>query len=355
MALLRASSSRCTAILLKKFTTNRSVWTNSSPSCSRCALEILERTGRSVAQAAARAGGNIERFRKDACKGIGMLDLASVKDADVAAEAAIRKWLCKRYGDEIRFFGKTSACLFQRDAEACKVLDDSVYWIVNSLDSPENVANGSHEYTVSIALVSNRIPVLGVVHVPCTGETFVGARVGTDECSSRAIKAYLDADGNAMYAGAGAEDWRSVWRNENRVSAQHNSGDKDKKAPRVEIFHQNVTADIATLLTNTEADGADQSVAIRSCAALAIVRCAKGMFDVYPRLNYATLWDTFAAQVILSAAGGKVIFVDKTSGRCVEPSGGEYAAKFYKGSIVCFAPSSNGQRLLSKFLASPDY
>jgi len=353
MAMLRASSSRCTALLLKKFTTNRSVWTKSSPSCSRCALEILERTGRSVAQAAARAGGSIERFRKDTCKETGMLDLSSVKDADVAAEALIRKWLCKRYGDDIRFIGKTSACLLQKDAEACKALDDSVYWVVNSLDSPEDAANGSHEYTVSIALVSNRIPVLGVVHVPCTGETFVGARVDTDECSSRAMKAYLDADGNAMYAGARAEDWRSVWRHETRVSAQHDRG--DKKPPRVAIPHQNVTADIATLLTNIEAGGADQSVAMSSCAALAIVRCAKGEFDVYPRFNYATLWDTFAAQVVLSAAGGKVISVHKTSRRCVEHCGDEYEAEFHRGSIVCFAPSSNGRRSLSKFLTSPNY
>ncbi|WP_247728639.1 NAD(+)/NADH kinase [Halovivax limisalsi] len=45
-------------------------------------------------------------------------------------------------------------------------------WVVDPLDGTGNFAHGNPNYAVSIALVADAEPVLGVVHVPETGETF---------------------------------------------------------------------------------------------------------------------------------------------------------------------------------------
>ncbi|WP_290816319.1 inositol monophosphatase family protein [Halovivax sp.] len=50
--------------------------------------------------------------------------------------------------------------------------EDPYTWIVDPLDGTGNFAHGNPNYAVSIALVDDEEPVLGVVHVPETGETF---------------------------------------------------------------------------------------------------------------------------------------------------------------------------------------
>ncbi len=64
--------------------------------------------------------------------------------------------------------------------ESERVHGDSDYtWLVDPLDGTGNFAHGNPNYAVSIALLDGREPVMGVVHVPETGELF-SARVGGD-------------------------------------------------------------------------------------------------------------------------------------------------------------------------------
>ena len=49
-------------------------------------------------------------------------------------------------------------------------------WVVDPLDGTTNYANGYPHYSVSIGLVEDEVPVLGVVHDPSRGEMFVAER-----------------------------------------------------------------------------------------------------------------------------------------------------------------------------------
>jgi 3'(2'),5'-bisphosphate nucleotidase len=50
------------------------------------------------------------------------------------------------------------------------------YWLVDPLDGTKEFIAGRPEYTVNIALVEAGVPVVGVVHVPRDGTSYVGAR-----------------------------------------------------------------------------------------------------------------------------------------------------------------------------------
>lgn len=51
-------------------------------------------------------------------------------------------------------------------------------WVVDPLDGTTNYANSYPHYSVSIGLVEDDVPVLGVVHDPSRGETFMAERGG---------------------------------------------------------------------------------------------------------------------------------------------------------------------------------
>ncbi len=100
----------------------------------------------------------------------------------------------------------------------------SRYWLIDPLDGTKEFVNRNGELTVNIALFEDGVPVLGVVHVPVTGVTYVGVEgsgaerrdanggktpvkvseasgdpvrvVGSRSHASKALDIYLDALGS---------------------------------------------------------------------------------------------------------------------------------------------------------------
>src|SRR5688572_8088891 len=50
------------------------------------------------------------------------------------------------------------------------------FWMVDPLDGTKEFIKRNGEFTVNIALIENQTPILGVVVVPVTGETYFAAR-----------------------------------------------------------------------------------------------------------------------------------------------------------------------------------
>ena len=50
------------------------------------------------------------------------------------------------------------------------------YWLVDPLDGTREFVNRNGEFTVNIALILDHAPVMGVVHIPVSGKTYLGAR-----------------------------------------------------------------------------------------------------------------------------------------------------------------------------------
>lgn len=54
--------------------------------------------------------------------------------------------------------------------------DSRTQWVIDPLDGTTNYVHGSGPYAVSIGVERDGVPIVGVIHVPATGETFSAAQ-----------------------------------------------------------------------------------------------------------------------------------------------------------------------------------
>jgi len=146
------------------------------------------------------------------------------------------------------------------------------YWLIDPLDGTREFVKRNGEFTVNIALIDQGHAVLGVVHVPVSGVSYVG-RVGDGAWK-------IDAEGRA---------------NPIQVSAvRHHPA-------RVAGSRSHAGDSLQRFLTGL---GEHEIVSMGSSLKLCLV--AEGAADVYPRLGPTSEWDTAAAQAVVEAAGGLV-------------------------------------------------
>ena len=151
------------------------------------------------------------------------------------------------------------------------------FWLVDPLDGTKEFIKRNGEFTVNIALIEDGVPVLGVVHVPVTGETYAAA-----------------GPGSATLSVAGAEPKKIAIR--------------QRPAAGATIVASRSHGDESAL----EAFLGDTVVAERRPAGSSVKFClvARGDADLYPRLGPTMEWDTAAGHAVLLGAGGTVSTLD---------------------------------------------
>lgn len=156
------------------------------------------------------------------------------------------------------------------------------YWLVDPLDGTKEFLSRNGEFTVNVALVWRGQPVLGVVHVPATADTYAGV-VGL----------------GATWVGATAPG---------QPRAQRALGVRPVPAHGLTVVGSRSHGDAAAL----EAFLGQRRVAAVSSAGSSLKFCllARGEADLYPRLGRTMIWDTAAGQAVLTAAGGAVRRLD---------------------------------------------
>ncbi len=146
------------------------------------------------------------------------------------------------------------------------------FYLVDPLDGTKEFVARRKEFTVNIGLISDRRPVLGVVHIPVTGETYWS-------------------------------DGRRAWRRRAGGEAESVTCRTPPDGGMIAIAsrsHRNAETDdyLAGLpLAGTVSVG----------SSLKFCRVAEGAADVYPRFAPTCEWDTAAAHAVLAAAGGSVV------------------------------------------------
>ncbi len=156
------------------------------------------------------------------------------------------------------------------------------FWCVDPLDGTKEFVKGagdpdgaSGEFTVNIALVEDGAPVLGVVHVPVQGVTYVAA-------GGEAWKQTGDADPVRISTRPAPDGALTV------VASRDHAG-----------------PEVAAILDRIEADGRTAASASMG-SSLKFCLVAEGAADFYPRTVPTFEWDTAAAQAVVEAAGGGV-------------------------------------------------
>jgi 3'(2'), 5'-bisphosphate nucleotidase len=197
-------------------------------------------------------------------------DDSPLTKADLASHEVIAAALGERWG-EIPLLSEESAAIPWETRRKWQQ-----YWLVDPLDGTKEFINRNGEFTVNIALIRDHRPVLGIVHVPVTGTTFLGA-VGAGAWCSR------EGSGPAAI-------------NVRRPAAE----------PAVIVgSRSHANPELAARL---EMLGPHELTSMGS--SLKFCRIAEGLADFYPRMGPTCEWDTAAAQAVVEAAGGRVVTAD---------------------------------------------
>jgi len=199
-------------------------------------------------------------------------DDSPVTKADQLAETLITKTILKVSGDHFPIVGEEAFS----NGHAPDVTG-TPFWLIDPLDGTKEFISKNGEFTVNIALIDAGLPVLGVVHAPALGQTYLGSPHG----------AFADLDGNGPQP-ISCRTFPSQGLTA-LVSRNH-------KTPETETFLQDYT-----IFEETSAG-----------SSLKFCNIARGAADLYPRLGRTMEWDTAAGQAVLSAAGGSVTNIDAT-------------------------------------------
>jgi myo-inositol-1(or 4)-monophosphatase len=189
-----------------------------------------------------------------------------VTDADYASEHLVIDAIKGRYPDD--------AILAEESGEHAGVLrDDGSHngrtWVIDPLDGTVNYANGIPFYCVSIGLVVDDTPAVGVVLDPARGDLYSAAADGPARLGDKTIHASRK-ETLSDYVVSLAVIGRGGLLRERRI------------APRIRIHRR------------------------MGSAALALAYVANGRFDAYVQNGGLSLWDIAAAGLIAERAGAVV-------------------------------------------------
>ena len=147
-------------------------------------------------------------------------------------------------------------------------------WMVDPLDGTKEFIKRNGEFTVNIALLEAGRPVLGVVYTPVTDELF--------------------------WAVEGEGAFRQVKGKTERLSAATYT--ESDKGLRLVCSRSHLNE-----ATQAFVDDYTEPELVSKGSSLKFLLIAADQADIYPRLAPTMEWDTAAAQIILTEAGGEVV------------------------------------------------
>lgn len=157
-------------------------------------------------------------------------------------------------------------------------LESPLYWLIDPLDGTRGFIEKNGEFCVNIALMEEGHPIMGIIHIPLTQETFYGY-------GNRAFRHYRGKENpihTRPFPAHGAV--HVVKGHSERGLAQEDAFLKAYPIVSVEKIH----------------------------SAIKFTRIASGKADLYIRSESCRTWDTAAGQALVEAAGGVMQHFDGT-------------------------------------------
>jgi 3'(2'), 5'-bisphosphate nucleotidase len=217
-----------------------------------------------------RAGAAILAVDRSTMATRGKADGSPVTEADMAADRVIAEGLA-RLIPEVQTLSEERTHLAQLPCTAS-------FFLIDPLDGTKEFLAGRNEFTVNIALVTDGVPLLGIVGAPALGliwRGLVGRGAERLSVSGGALSAPVPIRTRKMPA-AGLP-----WI----VAVSRSHGDA-----RTEGF----------------IDSRPGAVRQTAGSAVKFGRVAEGGADIYPRLSHTCEWDVAAGHAVVTAAGGRI-------------------------------------------------
>ncbi|NME70958.1 3'(2'),5'-bisphosphate nucleotidase CysQ [Flammeovirga aprica] len=223
----------------------------------------LEKLSEELIQIAVDAGRAILEIYKQEDLGVEVKsDNSPLTLADKASHEVIMKGLSKFDYPILSEEGKEMSYDERKDWET--------YWCVDPLDGTKEFINRNGEFTVNIALISNKKPVLGVIYVPVKDVIYIG----------------IDGVGAKKGENGILDPINVEWKASDRVAVRSKSHANPAEEEILEKYQ----------VTDAMSVG----------SSLKFCMVAEGKADVYYRHGPTMEWDTAAGQAVVEAAGGTV-------------------------------------------------
>ena len=200
----------------------------------------------------------------------GKLDGSPVTEADLVADRIIAEGLAQIAPD--------LPALSEERVQAPKPPSGGSFFLVDPLDGTKEFVAGRTEYTVNVALVTDGVPLLGIIGAPAMGWLWRGL------------------------VGRGAERLRLSEASVGTPEPIHTRSLPKRGEPWVAAVSRSHSD------PGTEAfiDARPGAVRVTLGSAVKFGRLAEGAADIYPRLGPTSEWDVAAGCAVVTAAGGKV-------------------------------------------------
>ncbi len=150
------------------------------------------------------------------------------------------------------------------------------YWLIDPLDGTKEFIKRNGEFTVNIALIENNMPILGVIYIPISNQTYWGSN-----------------------------NLGSFYIQGNRKAIQINVSQNSENPLTIATSASHPSKDLGNLLEKIK-----NYKIIKKGSSIKLCLVACGEADVYLRLGPTSEWDTAAGEAIAMYAGGSMKKVD---------------------------------------------
>lgn len=195
-------------------------------------------------------------------------DHSPVTAADLASDRIIKTGLSSLLPD-IPVFSEETKDISYSYRSLWKKL-----WILDPLDGTKEFIARNDEFCISLALISGNVPVLGFIHSPVSGESWIAER-------GNGAYRYVNGVKTNLPLTTTTGPYRV------NISRTHHTR---KEAEWIDNFRK-------TNEVKIEIYGS----AIKFC------RIAEGYSDIYPKFSLIHEWDIAAGHLIIEEAGGRII------------------------------------------------
>jgi len=192
-------------------------------------------------------------------------DNSPLTRADLISHEIICRELSKNY--------PSIPILSEESCESFSILNpNSLFWCIDPIDGTKEFIKRNDEFTINIALISNKKPILGVIYAPALDQLYYaikgkGSYYETKNLSKKIMAKKADKH-NLVFA----------------VSRSHIS---EQTLNFLDLFESNSIKNIGS--------------------SLKLCGVAKGDVDCYPRFGPTSFWDIAAGHIIVNESGGYVL------------------------------------------------
>lgn len=249
-------------------------------------------------------------------------DSSPITQADLESNAFITR--------ELQAHSPYKICSEEAILEYEERKDLEYYWLIDPLDGTKDFLAQNGGWTINIALIHQKRPILGVVYAPVFHQLFIALKgFGSFTYEVEKLQDALES-----------QVLNVLWleKNKHKLSGERIVQDTQMIACD-SMFHS--TQETQEFFQKYHLKAQKRGSSLKVCA------LAEGKADVYPRFNGTSEWDMAACEIVLEEAGGVIL-------DCKTKQPLEYNKPSVRNNyFIAFAKSQIGGEIYRDFMEIP--